>query len=246
MKFGKQFELYKIPEWFEYYFDYKGLKLVLKFLDNRPVKRKKLKTLQMIKRNYERKYTLNVPKIQKLNKRVSSITNDSFASIEVPVNTLESKKAKLRRKRIMEAEDLSLLPNEEKLSRFIIIYKEKLKVIDDFFKMKLEEYSSELKNLENKMNLMDNPSNDESFVEEINAERDEMGYAVSWKRALSSLYNETSWLHSYHSINSLAVEKIKKKIIKIFKLYNIQIAEILEKTNSEFIFFGDSLDKLIN
>ena len=162
MKFGKQFELYKIPEWLEYYFDYKGLKLVLKFLDNRPVKRKKLKALQMIKRNYERKYTLNVPKIQKLNRRVSSITNDSFASIEVPVNTFESKKAKLKRKRIMEAEDLSLLPNEEKLSRFIIIYKEKLKVIDDFFKMKLEEYSSELKNLENKMNLMENPSNDES------------------------------------------------------------------------------------
>jgi hypothetical protein len=246
MKFGKQFELYKIPEWLEYYFDYKGLKLVLKFLDNRPVKRKKLKALQMIKRNYERKYTLNVPKIQKLNRRVSSITNDSFASIEVPVNTFESKKAKLKRKRIMEAEDLSLLPNEEKLSRFIIMYKEKLKVIDDFFKMKLEEYSSELKNLENKMNLMENPSNDESFVEEINAERDEMGYAVSWKRALSSLYNETSWLHSYHSINSLAVEKIKKKIIKIFKYYNIQTAEILEKTNSEFIFFGNSLDKLIN
>ena len=50
MKFGKQFELYKIPEWFEYYFDYKGIKLVLKFLDNRPVKKKKLKALQMIKK----------------------------------------------------------------------------------------------------------------------------------------------------------------------------------------------------
>ena len=68
------------------------------------------------------------------------------------------------------------------------------------------------------MNLMDNQSNDESFVEEMNAERDEMGYAVSWKRALSSLYNETSWLHSYHSINGLAVQKITKKINKIFKI----------------------------
>ena len=37
----------------------------------------------------------------------------------------------------------------------------------------------------------------------LNAEKDEMGYAVSWKRALSTLYNETSWLHSYHSINIL-------------------------------------------
>ena len=247
MKFGKQFELYKIPEWFEYYFDYKGIKLVLKFLDNRPVKRKKLKALQMIKKNYVRKYSMSLPKIEKLKKRVSSITNDSI-SIEAPanVNVYEKKKSNLKKKRILEAEDLSILPNEQKLERFLIIYKEKIKVVDDFFKLKLEEYLSELNKLENKMNLMENPSNDESLVEEMNAERDEMGYAVSWKRALSSLYNETSWLHSYHSINNLAVEKIKKKIIKIFRYYNIEIAEILDKTNSEFSFLGNSANQLID
>ena len=245
MKFGKQFELYKIPEWFEYYFDYKGIKLVLKFLDNRPVKRKKLKALQMIKKNYERKYTMNLPKIEKLKKRVSSITNDSI-SIEIPTNLKNKKKSNLKKKRILEAEDLSILPNEKKMERFLIIYKEKIKVVDDFFKIKLEEYLSELNKLENKMNLMENPSNDESLVEEMNAERDEMGYAVSWKRALSSLYNETSWLHSYHSINVLAVQKIKKKIVKIFRYYNIEIEELIDKTNSEFLFFGNSLNQLID
>ena len=244
MKFGKQFELYKIPEWIEYYFDYKGIKLVLKFLDNRPVKRKKLKALQMIKKNCERKYSARVPKIQKLTRRVSSITNDSNLSMEV--NPPETKHLKMKRKRILEAEDLSLLPNDEKLSRFIIIYKDKIKIVDDFFSKKLKEYISELNNLESKMYLMDDESNNESFVEEINAERDEMGYAVSWKRALSSLYNETSWLHSYHSINNLAVEKIKKKIIKIFRYYNIETIEILDKINSEFLFFSSSLDRLID
>ena len=244
MKFGKQFELYKIPEWIEYYFDYKGIKLVLKFLDNRPVKRKQLKALQMIKKNCERKYSAKVPKIQKLTRRASSITNDSNLSMEV--NPPETKHLKMKRKRILEAEDLSLLPNDEKLSRFIIIYKDKIKIVDDFFSKKLKEYISELNNLESKMYLMDDESNNESFVEEINAERDEMGYAVSWKRALSSLYNETSWLHSYHSINNLAVEKIKKKIIKIFRYYNIETAEILDKINSEFLFFSSSLDRLID
>ena len=244
MKFGKQFELYKIPEWIEYYFDYKGLKLVLKFLDNRPVKRKQLKALQMIKKNCERKYSAKVPKIQKLTRRASSITNDSNLSIEV--NPPETKHLKMKRKRILEAEDLSLLPNDEKLSRFIIIYKDKIKIVDDFCRKKLKEYISELNNLESKMYLMDDESNNESFVEEINAERDEMGYAVSWKRALSSLYNETSWLHSYHSINNLAVEKIKKKIIKIFRYYNIETAEILDKIISEFLFFSSSLDRLID
>jgi len=242
MKFGKQFELYKIPEWFEYYFDYKGIKFVLKFLDNRKEKSKKLKALKMLKKNYERKYTINVPQTEIVRRKASCESQCTVNSD----NIHESRKAKLKIKRILEAEDLSFYPNDEKLSRFITIYRGKIKVIDDFFKNELEEYLSELNKLENKMNLMDNHSNDDSLVEEMNAERDEMGYAVSWKRALSALYNETSWLHSYHSINKLAVQKIQKKIVKIFKLYNISMIEILEKIYSEYSFFGNSLNKLID
>jgi len=242
MKFGKQFELYKIPEWFEYYFDYKGIKFVLKFLDNRIEKTKKITTLRMLKKNYERKYIINTSQNEIVKRKESC---ESLCTVNSE-NIHESKKAKLKIKRILEAEDLSLYPNDEKLSRFIDIYRNKIKVIDDFFKIKLEEYLSEINKLENIMNLMDNHSNDESFVEEMNAERDEMGYAVSWKRALSSLYNETSWLHSYQSINNLAVQKIHKKIIKIFKLYNISMTEILEKIDSEYPFFGASLNKLID
>ena len=248
MKFGRQFELYKIPEWLEYYFDYKGIKLILKFLDNRRVKSKKLKTLQMIKKNYIQKYTLNNAKKDYYKRQISSVTNETTTTVNIPLqqNVHESKRAFLKRKRILEAEDLSPLPNDQKFPRFLVIYKEKLKIVDDFFKMKLEEYISELDKLENKMNSMDAHSNDESFVQEMNAERDEMGYAVSWKRALSSLYNETSWLHSYHSINNLAVEKIRKKIIKIFGYYGIETAEILDATNYEFSFFGTALNKLID
>jgi SPX domain protein involved in polyphosphate accumulation len=55
MKFGRQFESYKIPEWFEYYLDYNKLKTVLKFIDNRQIKRKKLKKLKMMKSRYDKK-----------------------------------------------------------------------------------------------------------------------------------------------------------------------------------------------
>jgi len=246
MKFGKQFELYKIPEWFEYYFDYEGIKLILKFLDIRPTKAKKLKTLQMVKKNYVRKFTHNLDKEDILKKKSSAITIQTENNEEIPVNTYVSKKSELKRKRILEAEDLSSLPNKQKLSKFLVIYKDKIRLIDDFFKQKLEEYIDELNKLEHKMNMMDNHSNDDSFVEEINAERDEMGYAVSWKRALSSLYNETSWLHSYHSINNLAVQKIRKKIIKIFRLYNIEIAQSLDEIKNEYSFFGESLLRLVD
>ena len=209
MKFGKQFELYKIPEWFEYYFDYKGIKFVLKFLDNRPAKSKKLKALKMIKKNYEKKYSINIPRSDLLKRKTSSNSNYSVAQVEIPVNMNKLKRN--RTKRILETQDLSLLPKEQKLEKFISIYKDKIKYIDDFFNMKLKEYILEYENLEKKIQSMDDQMKDDCFLEEINAERDEMGYAVSWKRALSSLYIETSWLHSYHSINKLAVQKIQKK-----------------------------------
>ena len=246
MKFGKQFELYKIPEWFEYYFDYEGIKLILKFLDIRPTKAKKLKTLQMVKKMYVRKFTANLDKADIYKRRSSAITILTQNTGEIPVNTYKSKKSELKRKRILEAEDLSPLPNEQKKSKFLVIYKGKIKLIDDFFNIKLEEYKAELNKLQNKMNMMDNHSNDESFVEEINAERDEMGYAVSWKRALSSLYNETSWLHSYHSINILAVQKIQKKIIKVFRLYDIEIGQELDEIKTQYSFFGESLNRLVD
>ena len=244
MKFGKQFELYKIPEWFEYYFDYKGIKFVLKFLDNRPAKSKKLKALKMIKKNYEKKDSINIPRSDLLKRKTSSNSNYSVAQVEIPVNMNKLKRN--RTKRILETQDLSLLPKEQKLEKFISIYKDKIKFIDDFFNTKLKEYTSEYENLEKKIQSMDDQMKCDTFLEEMDDEIDEMGYAVSWKRALSSLYIETSWLHSYHSINKLAVQKIQKKIIKIFRYYDIEIHEILEKTDTEFSFFGKGSNMLID
>ena len=132
MKFGKQFELYKIPEWFEYYFDYEGIKLILNFLDVRAIKMKKLKSLQMVKKMYQRKYTLNQDKLDKLRRRGSVGTIETPNTTEIPVNTSDAKKFELKKKRILEAEDLSYLPNDQKLSKFLVIYKDKIKLKDDF------------------------------------------------------------------------------------------------------------------
>lgn len=244
MKFGRQFESYKIPEWFEYYFDYKGIKTVLKFLDNRPMKRKKLNKLKMMKAKYQRKYGASQGN-DRNKRRISIVTNDSMNTTQIIINPKESKKIKMKKKRILEAEDLTGLPDNLKISKFIQIFKDKINFIDQFFNSKLEEFITELNNLENKMNLMDDSSSEDSLIGEIKSETNEMGYAVSWKRALSSLYNQTSWLHSYHSINSLAVLKITKKAKKIFKLYNIEISEELNNIKPQFSIFGNSLNKLV-
>ena len=99
MKFGKQFELYKIPEWFEYYFDYEGIKLILDFLDVRAIKMKKLKSLQMVKKMYQRKYTLNQDKLDKLGRRGSVVTIETANIAEIPVNTSDVKKFELKKKK---------------------------------------------------------------------------------------------------------------------------------------------------
>ena len=245
MKFGRQFESYKIPEWFEYYFDYKGIKTVLKFLDNRPMKRKKLNKLKMMKAKFLKKYGTSQTN-DRNKRRVSVVTTDSINSVQIIISPKESRKMKMKKKRILEAEDLSGLPDDLKMSKFVQIYKDKINFIDQFFNSKLEDFTTELNNLENKMNYMDSSSSEDSLAGEVKSETNEMGYAVSWKRALSSLYNQTTWLHSYHSINSLAVLKITKKAKKIFHLYNLEISEELKNVKPQFSFFGNSLNKLVD
>ena len=50
MKFGKQFAFYKIPEWSEFYFDYIGVKTVLKFIDPRRQKKNSVKKKKKLKK----------------------------------------------------------------------------------------------------------------------------------------------------------------------------------------------------
>ena len=75
MKFGKQFEFYKIPEWSEFYFDYNGIKTVIKFLDKRRAKKKQLKKIKSIKK--------------KLIRRLSTLKNIEQNEIDINTNSRE-------------------------------------------------------------------------------------------------------------------------------------------------------------
>ena len=262
MKFGKQFEFYKIPEWSEYYLDYNGIKTVIKFLDKRRLKKKQLKKIKKIKEKLRKLSSQS----EDLNRSDEINTNVNNEPIQNQIDTnqesllINERKSLLRSstltehqivktEKIMEAEDLSGYSNEEKLERFKSIYKSKIGAVNDFFMKKLEEYVQNLEKLKNKMNIKNEALSKDDLkrtTKQLNAERDEMGYAVSWKRALSALYNETSWLHSYHSINILAIKKIQKKIKKIFKLNGIAgIEKTLNDSDNEFPFFKDALNKLV-
>ena len=257
MKFGKQFEFYKIPEWSEYYLDYNGIKTVIKFLDKRRLKKKQLKKIKTIKAKLRKLSSqtedsnLSEDINTNTNNQIKDISNDDNALVPENKTLLRSNSLNMKTEKIMEAEDLSSFSNEEKLSRFKNIYKKKIGEVNDFFMKKLEEFEKNLEKLKNKMsdknkNLFKNDTNFKRATQQLNAERDEMGYAVSWKRALSALYNETSWLHSYHSINMLAIKKIEKKIKKIFKLNGILAIEYaLNEVDSQFPIFNESINNLV-
>jgi hypothetical protein len=258
MKFGKQFEFYKIPEWSEYYLDYDGIKTVIKFLDKRRLKKKQLKKIKKLKANLRKLSTKSLDynsleDSNDINTNAIQLENKSDDNLLAP-ETQKLQRANslsLKTEKIMEAEDLSSYSNEEKLSRFIQIYKSKIGSVNEFFMKKLGEFIQNFEKLKAKIDtknkvLSKDSANARRASLNLNAERDEMGYAVSWKRALSSLYNETSWLHSYHSINMLAIQKIQKKIKKIFKLNKIfGIENALKNADNEYPFFNESINRLV-
>ena len=266
MKFGKQFEFYKIPEWSEYYLDYQGIKTYMKFLDKRRLKKKQLKKIKKIKAKLRKLSTQiensNLSEEMNASNNIDNLNNISTNQIKIDSKEenllvaenktfMRANTINIKTEKIMEAEDLSGYSNEEKLAKFSAMYKQKIGAVNNFFMQKLEEYIQNLEKLKNKMkaknkNLLKEEVNAKRTAKQLNAERDEMGYAVSWKRALSSLYNETSWLHSYHSINNLAIQKIEKKIKKIFKINDIMGIELtLAEIDREFPFFNDALNRLV-
>ena len=275
MKFGKKFIHYQIPEWAEYYLDYFSLKTLLKFIDNRKIKRNGVKKLKKLKHNLSEgeikkkrirkistetsnsvqplkvndKLQRSFPNLKiknlslsnsELNKENKHSSHSSYASETTTIN-LEKKKTltkEMKKKIIQQIEDMSDLNDNLKSTNFIKIYEEKLKVVNEFFVWKLNDYEEKYLNTKEKIDNIkeqlekksDNSSQKSNKSDLNNLERDEFDFATSWKRALSSLFNFTSWLYSYHNVNILAIKKIKKKAKKIFE--NLQIKNIENRLNS--------------
>ena len=272
MKFGKNFSFYKIPEFAEYYFDYNSVKLFLRFIDNRSNKKSTLKKLQKFKHKISAndipirtaQHTelmelnpddINYIKKKKSIKKANSSNNnvnlnnfqinqsmkDKETDGEMNINSSKDKNS------IMEkVEDSSDLFDSLKIEHFIKFYSEKVKIVDDFFITKLNEFINKFDKIKEQISNMKMNNDDSETKNHKHHDRDEFGYATSWKRALSSLYIYTSWLHSYHNINLLAIQKIQKKSKKIFRNHNIKgLDNELKKADKNFNFFL-ILDKLVD
>ena len=172
------------------------------------------------------------------------------SSINSETTTIYVKEKDPRRKReiLNQIEDLSELNDNQKKEHFKRFYESKVELVDKFFCWKLSDYEQYFLNTKQKMEKTKengkknkNIYNEESLSKNDdynNPERDEFDYATSWKRALSSLYNFTSWLHSFHTFNNLAIKKIQKKTKKIFDaIYINNIDKELIEIDNKFQFF---------
>ena len=156
MKFGKQFEFYKIPEWSEFYFDYSGINSNNSKINNND--------------ENDNNNIINTQLNQSSDNLI--IPNEKKPFLDSDKVTLE---VKVKTEKILEAQDLSGYSNEEKLAKFIKIYKEKISFINNFFMKKLEEFSQKLENSKQKMDIKN-----KSFKDEFNMKRTNalLGYIV--------------------------------------------------------------------
>ena len=175
---------------------------------------------------------------------------DSSINSETTTIYVKEKDPLRKREILNQIEDLSELNDNQKKEHFKRFYESKVELVDKFFCWKLSDYQQYFLNTKQKMekskengkknkNVKNEETDSLSQIGDYNnPERDEFDYATSWKRALSSLYNFTSWLHSFHTFNNLAIKKIQKKTKKIFDaIYINNIDKELIEIDNKFQFF---------
>lgn len=195
MKFLIQLEYCTIPEWSEFYLDFKKLQAYL--AQFKPKKEA-------------------IPDI-----------------LDNPINEPE------------EVEDAILIDNPfDGIEKLKELYKEESQKINTFLNSKYEEIKKSFTSIEKKMIEAYNSKKNKREFTNASKERDEIGYAVSWKRALSQLYNSITWLYSYYSINTLGKEKILRKAIKRFKGKAAELTSMIESINKDYSFDSSLVEQL--
>ena len=223
-------------------------------LNDQKIKRgtKARKSLAILRRGSTIKYDeeININNFNNLLKMARSPSKKSKDSDENSVyleekNTITENKLNEIMKR---TESMQGLPDTLKMEHFIKVYREKLQIIDKFFSLQISQFETKYLNILYKLkqikNNFDDDSSEGSNSQLDNHERAQLEFSTSMKRAISTIYNFTSWLHSYYSINLIAIKKIQFKAIKVFKKKNIKIEELLQKEDSKINFYSN-LPKLI-
>jgi hypothetical protein len=166
MKFGKQYDFHKIPEWSENYLDYEYLKSLLKEI-SKQFKEGKYPRLNKVNKLRKHRSTSDLGNIISDMKVVGNNVGTNFQEAlihELPPNRSHSTMVKIEgsinimsdRIEAKVSDDLQNNRNSEEvvdfeLEQFHRDYVEKLKTVEEFFKTKLGDLFSEFDKLRKKM-----------------------------------------------------------------------------------------------
>lgn len=255
MKFGKHLDFHRIPEWVDYYLDYESLKIIIEeakelnkdyFTGNDQETGKDDINLSISQEDKD-----EIPlKLEEAKETLNYNYNDSSKDLRITLlndKTINNQSSsKIKRKSLLNQSKI------QKANEFVEKYKESVNAVNEFYKSKYNEIANEFNNLIDNKNKMTNRSNVNSLrTSQIgnnnnqnqihptlqmqdkanNSERDEVGYAASWKRAFSDLYKITTWLHDYCTVNVIACQKILKKFSKAFSQIN-EINDMVVELNN--------------
>ena len=123
--------------------------------------------------------------------------------------------------------------NSERMTVVLWIqkYKKEIMRISNFYINKKKDLNKDYKSLKEKIKLKKDADEKNkqqhknvkraismNTVLKENKEFDEVGFAVSWKRACSNIFTQISWLHGFQNINIIAAERLLLKFKDMFKI----------------------------
>lgn len=203
VKFDKQFFHHQVPEWKEFYLDYDNLIAIL----NQLSKYRVLTNQTNFRETPVRKISSNDVNEDK------HIEKDLLVTLTGSINDMEinQEDARINDYNVIKAH---LIEEKKLFDKFCDLYLKSINTMNDFFLKSLNEFGITYNKL--KLNFKDHEPKLVDPDEKAKEKLDESGYSTSWKRAYLELYNKSSWLHGFGTINKIASLKLLQKCKQLF------------------------------
>ena len=149
MKFGKQFEFHKVPEWTDSYLDYYLLKNSIKLNSNR-----EQLSINVIKKDSLKKTSSMSIKKSKTISNLTQIKNnyDHLKCLEEEIKDHLIRKKSIDGYIKLKKENNTISINEEdEIKKFLFEYYNQIKHVEEFFNNKLQELNKDFEKLKKKM-----------------------------------------------------------------------------------------------
>lgn len=204
VKFDKQFFHHQVPEWKEFYLDYDSLIAILNHLS----KYRELTNQRKLENPHRYRSATKLTATRPIEKDLLITLTGSNSDMNM------SEEARDDEYNVIKGH----LSEERRLfNKFSELYLKSLNNMNMFFLSSLKEF----RQFHDKLKLNYKDPQELELIQDPDEKSkkdkfDESGFSTSWKRAYSELYNKSSWLHGFSTINKIASIKLLQKSKQVF------------------------------